>query len=75
MKKMLFTLTVLASAFCAMTFTACGDKAPEAASDNKPAADAAANAAKDATDGAADAAKDAVDGAADAAKDAADAAK
>ena len=29
MKKMLFTLTVLASAFCAMTFTACGDKAAE----------------------------------------------
>jgi len=74
MKKMLFTLTVLASAFCAMTFTACGDKAPEAASENKPAADAA-NAAKDATDGAADAAKDATDAAADAAKDAADAAK
>ena len=40
MKKMLLTLTVLASAFCAMTFTACGDKAADnAATENKEAAD------------------------------------
>ena len=70
MKKMLFTLTVLASAFCAMTFTACGDKAAE-----QPANEAAKEEVKDAADKAADTADKAADAAAEAADKAAEAAQ
>ena len=69
MKKMLFTLTVLASAFCAMTFTACGDKAPE----QKPAdQNQAKEEVKDAGEKAADAVTEGADKAAEAVEKAAD---
>lgn len=43
MKKMLFTLTVLASAFCALTFTSCGEKKSEAEQTADKAAEQAGN--------------------------------